>query len=231
MLFFKGKKHTEEYTDDELYNADIVDKLIDELNANGDLLSEDLKEYAEVFGLLKTVKEIVDEDMIVIRKGHGRDWDVLRELLDERQLAPDVAPVPALARHSPGDDSGSDLFRKGERIRKTAPHAALDLVCGNEVKRYLMDEGEWTIGRWNPDIGDIDESSQPDIKLKSEHVSRRHATIISKKGRFYIEDLGSTNGTTINGKPVTSKTELKSGDKIQVGDVVLEFLNAEELQS
>lgn len=53
-------------------------------------------------------------------------------------------------------------------------------------------------------------------------VSQLHARIFVKEGRIYLEDLGSTNGTFLNAKPVTSAVALSRGDRIQVGRTVLE---------
>lgn len=55
-------------------------------------------------------------------------------------------------------------------------------------------------------------------------VSRRHAKIIQRKGEFFIEDLGSANGTFLNDQRLTPYLPypLKGGDRIQVGRVSLE---------
>jgi pSer/pThr/pTyr-binding forkhead associated (FHA) protein len=53
-------------------------------------------------------------------------------------------------------------------------------------------------------------------------VSRRHAEIRPSAGGWVIVDLGSTNGTRVNGAPVTER-KLDDGDTITVGDAVLRF--------
>ena len=53
-------------------------------------------------------------------------------------------------------------------------------------------------------------------------VSQLHARVFPREGRIYLEDLGSTNGTFLNAKPVTSAVALSRGDRIQVGRTVLE---------
>lgn len=52
-------------------------------------------------------------------------------------------------------------------------------------------------------------------------VSRQHAQIIDYGTYYTVVDLGSTNGTYVNGKKVASETTLHSGDKLQVGNVVV----------
>ncbi len=54
------------------------------------------------------------------------------------------------------------------------------------------------------------------------YASQLHARIFRKDGRYWLEDLGSTNGTYLNAKPVTSPVALRRGDRVQVGRTVLE---------
>ncbi len=55
------------------------------------------------------------------------------------------------------------------------------------------------------------------------YASRHHAWITYEDGDFWIEDLGSTNGTLLNGHPVVKRQLLSSGDKIRVGHTELTF--------
>lgn len=54
------------------------------------------------------------------------------------------------------------------------------------------------------------------------YVSQLHARVFARDGRFFIEDLGSTNGTFLNRKKVTGPVALRRGDRVQVGRTVLE---------
>lgn len=62
-----------------------------------------------------------------------------------------------------------------------------------------------------------------DITIRDPEVSRRHARISWQSGDYYIEDLGSTNGTFLNGTLVTRPQALRSGDMISVGQSTLIF--------
>lgn len=64
-----------------------------------------------------------------------------------------------------------------------------------------------------------------DLVLDDPEVSRRHAEIRERGGRFEIEDLGSRNGTRLNGQPVDRITPLTNGAHIRIGrtDLVLEI--------
>ncbi|MFP4566465.1 MAG: diguanylate cyclase [Spirochaetaceae bacterium] len=84
---------------------------------------------------------------------------------------------------------------------------------------YISLEGPsgYTIGR----------GRECEIQLPDISVSRRHARIIRETDGYIIEDLNSTNGTLVNGEPVTRRA-LKSGDQIRVGRLHLEFQNRED---
>ncbi len=62
-----------------------------------------------------------------------------------------------------------------------------------------------------------------DIVLQDPESSRRHTRISWQAGQFVIEDLGSTNGTFINGVQITSPQLLNPGDSIGIGQTVLVF--------
>jgi two-component system cell cycle response regulator len=71
-----------------------------------------------------------------------------------------------------------------------------------------------------------------DLVFHDDQISRRHATISfdSESGKYYLADLGSTNGTFLNDRPVT-KTELNDGDKIFAGTTILKFVLQDEVES
>lgn len=54
-------------------------------------------------------------------------------------------------------------------------------------------------------------------------VSQLHARVFRREGDFYIEDLGSTNGTYLNGKKVSAASVMHKGDRVQVGRTSLEL--------
>jgi hypothetical protein len=83
---------------------------------------------------------------------------------------------------------------------------------GGEAKTFAL--GKQTIvGR--------DEELDCSITVKS--VSRKHAKIEQRDSGFYLTDLGSTNGTLVNGTRIRLPTLLGSGDRIRLGDETLEF--------
>jgi two-component system cell cycle response regulator len=65
-----------------------------------------------------------------------------------------------------------------------------------------------------------------EIIVDADGVSRRHARIINTKGLVTVDDLGSTNGTLVNGQRLTQPTRLREDDLIQVGAAVFKYLPA-----
>src|SRR6478735_2152215 len=82
---------------------------------------------------------------------------------------------------------------------------------GGEQRRMVFNKPEVTIGRVQGN----------DIVLPKGNVSKRHARIVLKDGKFIIVDLKSTNGTYVNGRKITSPLVVKDSDKIYIGDFIL----------
>src|SRR3954469_9863692 len=59
------------------------------------------------------------------------------------------------------------------------------------------------------------------LRIKSSQVSRRHCELFEKKGLLLVKDLGSSNGTYVNGKKVDGQLVLEPGDELTVGPVCL----------
>jgi pSer/pThr/pTyr-binding forkhead associated (FHA) protein len=66
----------------------------------------------------------------------------------------------------------------------------------------------------------IGRSSENDVQLPDLRVSRRHAELTQPGEAIELTDLGSSNGTLVNGRTVTHVT-LKAGDQISLGGVIL----------
>ena len=88
---------------------------------------------------------------------------------------------------------------------------------GQEVKVVELRKEETLIGR-TPDC---------DVQIPSNNVSRKHACVGFRNEEYHIKDLDSTNGTMLNKKTITREM-LHHGDKIQVGETVLQFIVEEK---
>ena len=96
---------------------------------------------------------------------------------------------------------------------------------GTPGTEFRLTNDESTIGRWDADNGVF-----PDIDLdafdEDAKVSRRHARIRRNNGSYFIEDLGSTNGTYVNrGRRLLpgNAQVLNDGDEVIVGKTFLRF--------
>ncbi|HID64584.1 MAG TPA: FHA domain-containing protein [Anaerolineae bacterium] len=91
-------------------------------------------------------------------------------------------------------------------------------MVGKETAMLILREGQgmgtrWMIDRDNVIIGREEDC---DIVLPSRQVSRNHARIRRSGGRHILEDLGSKNGTFVNGRQLTEPYTLQDGDEVQI---------------
>jgi pSer/pThr/pTyr-binding forkhead associated (FHA) protein len=70
---------------------------------------------------------------------------------------------------------------------------------------------------------EIGRGDQCAIRLQDTYVSQVHARLYPKDGAWYVEDLGSTNGTLLNDHRVQAPVEVHAGDVLKVGKTVLEL--------
>jgi len=78
---------------------------------------------------------------------------------------------------------------------------------GEEIKgRWLLSKPETSIGRWEDN----------DIVIDDRWISRYHARIRRQKDQYVLEDLGSKNGTIVNGRRIVEPVTLSDGDEIQL---------------
>jgi hypothetical protein len=66
----------------------------------------------------------------------------------------------------------------------------------------------------------IGRSKEADVRIEDRYASSLHARVFSREGRFYVEDMNSTNGTLLNGATLQGEAELIDGDSVQIGDTV-----------
>jgi hypothetical protein len=72
------------------------------------------------------------------------------------------------------------------------------------------------------DVTVLGRSSEADVLLDDPYASEFHMRLVAQDSGLVLHDLGSTNGTYINGRRVTAPTALRRGDTIQVGKTVME---------
>ncbi len=125
---------------------------------------------------------------------------------DQTAQVPAVQPVTEATQPLPKSDDGV---------------AQLTILVGQDAGRLHRVETTGLIGR----------GTEATIRISSHDVSRRHASLgLNNAGEFFIEDLGSRNGTRVNGVPVRRQV-LQPGDKIIVGaSTVLLFTRQDGLE-
>ncbi len=64
----------------------------------------------------------------------------------------------------------------------------------------------------------IGRSKDSDVQIEDRYASSLHARVFSREGRFFVEDMNSTNGTLLNGAELEGEADLIDGDTIQIGD-------------
>ena len=69
----------------------------------------------------------------------------------------------------------------------------------------------------------IGRSVECELRLDDTYVSQQHARIFDRSGNWYVEDLGSTNGTFVNEQKLVAPAMLTPGDKIRVGQTIVEL--------
>ncbi len=93
--------------------------------------------------------------------------------------------------------------------------AVLIFTKGPRTGERLEPEGELVIGR-----------EGAAVTIEDSELSRRHAAVRPVEGGIEIEDLGSLNGTFVNGQRITAPTRLAGGDSVKLGQSVLELEGA-----
>ena len=100
------------------------------------------------------------------------------------------------------------------------PEEVLVVTAGTALgRRFTLDE-ELVIGRTVSGEGELSDDAE---------LSRRHARVVrGADGELSIEDLGSANGTFVNGERVSGRRSLSMGDSVRVGSTTLELTEAGE---
>ncbi len=86
---------------------------------------------------------------------------------------------------------------------------------GQPGKEYDLEGQRWVVGR----------SPECDVVLDVAAVSRRHIILTNEGGQFFVQDLGSRNGTYINNQRIGDHAPLRDGDQMLICDLLFEFCN------
>ncbi len=103
---------------------------------------------------------------------------------------------------------------QGQILARKKPPRRAFLLNQTTAERYEVSNDVTRIGR---------DRSNKIAFFEDKYVSRHHAWILQAQGSFWLEDLGSTNATLLNGKPVKERSKLSTGDKLTFGKTELIF--------
>jgi FHA domain-containing protein len=109
--------------------------------------------------------------------------------------------------------------RGGRRGREAAPSlpsgpsSLLVQGSGDARPRTVRLAASMTIGR----------APECELRLEDTYASQQHARLFARNNAWFVEDLGSTNGTFVNDQKLAAPAMLQPGDKVRVGQTILEL--------
>jgi len=192
--------------------------------------------------------EMATEQLRRLSDERGLKWDamsetdreqfldlLIREDVEATQIGPSASSVASnpVCDHCGRDLTPQDLFRiYFSQRRPSAGFVVAKLVVVDSddpaAQFPLLADSDVLIGRLDPHRG-----IRPEIDLShfdvAARVSRRHARITVRGTQFFVEDLGSANGTIVNGRMLLKAQQLHpltNGDLIKIGQTTLRFLAA-----
>jgi pSer/pThr/pTyr-binding forkhead associated (FHA) protein len=131
-------------------------------------------------------------------------WVELRE--------PRVVQSAAIQPHHHATSNGTR--KNGSRKERNLPHQLAIMSADDGTSDSFALADEVTIGR----------STDCAVPLPADNfVSQVHARVFRREDEYWVEDLGSTNGTLMNGRRLSGPAPVRRGDRLQVGRTVLEL--------
>ncbi|GAA1817111.1 DUF3662 and FHA domain-containing protein [Nesterenkonia flava] len=197
---YKIRLSEEDFAEAKKYGTALAEELCDEIIRHAD---------SQGYSLLGPVKATFVKNTELKR---GQMSIETQTDADVRTSAPSV-PRPS---HAPAAGPTATaalpqaMSRSASRVRDRV--ATLE----HEGRNHTLSEGTTVIGR----------SSSADITIADTGISRKHLEVIYAGGRWYARDLGSTNGSYVNGEPLSPATgdaELYDGALIALGQARLRF--------
>jgi hypothetical protein len=137
--------------------------------------------------------------------------------IQARLVQPSEDSAAGPAEVAQGDVGHTMIYSAAERLQEPLEQRArvrnARALLVTDGKRLVIGASGATIGR----------SRSCDVTLEDANVSRTHAEVRPRGGGWFIADLGSTNGVTVNGARVEQAHALKPGDRIELGTTMLTF--------
>ena len=177
-------------------------------------LSDYLSEHArrEGYALLTTPVVLMEEDDDLSVGEFGIATRMVQPQRGRAEVPPDVVPqaAPSETKIFRPPAADTEAVSSEDAAALDLAHAPAALVLGG--KRHELANRALVLGR----------SRDSDIPVDDPNVSRRHAEIRHEDGAYWIVDLGSTNGVTVNGERV-KRAKLEPDDTVVLGTTELRF--------
>lgn len=183
------------------YNNEMKIRRQEEEEANAEFLEQQEEEKRRLQEEKnRAVEELREQNIRLEEQLRAKEQELIRKQEEEANQPP---PAPAVPEKR-------DL--KNTIISGGGAAPVLKVASAGLSKNFSLNKPIMTIGR----------AANNDIIIPEQTVSSKHATITIQKGSFFLNDLGSTNGTFVNGTRIESKM-LKSGDLIKLGAAQCKF--------
>jgi FhaA, N-terminal domain/FHA domain len=185
-------------------------------------LQEYLSEHArrEGYALLTPPRVLLLTDDDLAMGEFGIATRVAQPEADDARaaIAPPEAPLPAPPLGAPEPPAATMVYRPPVPLEEDSgppPEVVRELVTLTVDGRVVpVTTGRVVIGR----------SRECDVRVDDGNVSRRHVEVVQESPTAWVVvDLGSTNGTEVNGRRVSKRTRLDDGDRIKIGSTELVF--------
>lgn len=152
---------------------------------------------------------VMRADLFGTRVGRARDADVLVGAISGSGVSAITPAEPAPNVKQPKQARQ----KKAPKPRKGQPTQVV-LVQGNNAGTAVRLTNETvTLGR----------GAECDFPIEDEYISTRHAVFREHEGVWYAEDLGSTNGTFVDGSRIHGPTEVRIGTSVRIGKTTVEL--------
>ncbi len=120
--------------------------------------------------------------------------------------------------------SGETRVTKIQKLQdlRASGESCLVMIAGPFLgKKYpLIEDDTFTVGREDGNFVTVD----------MDNVSRRHAQVTQRGGRYFVKDLGSTNGTYLNDEEIREEQPLRNGDLVKIGSAIFKFLSGNNIE-
>ena len=160
-------------------------------------------------------------------------WQVVKTAVQSVRGDGSASPAAAADVALPAGDRLSPVFTPAERqqrrqdrqVERTMDGQKMDFSAHIDPRLIVEESPIVPVGVVFPLEGwiNVGRASTSDIILDEQFVSSTHARLVPRGQFYYVEDLGSTNGTFVNEKQVTDEAQLKLDSRLRIGETTFRY--------